>query len=70
MDVINPEILNSSGYSMTQNFTFTDTSENLSTVLQKLIGKLSGKTITLRELMEAIGEQGLLLMCAIACLPF
>ena len=55
---------------MTQNFTFTDTSENLSTVLQKLIGKLSGKTITLRELMEAIGEQGLLLMCAIACLPF
>lgn len=70
MDVINPEILNSSGYSMTQNFTFTDTSENLSTVLQKLIGKLSGKTITLRELMETIGEQGLLLMCAIACLPF
>ncbi|NTF07212.1 exopolysaccharide biosynthesis protein [Agrobacterium rubi] len=55
---------------MTQNFTFTDTSENLSTVLQKLIGKLSGKTITLRELMETIGEQGLLLMCAIACLPF
>ncbi|WP_421481051.1 exopolysaccharide biosynthesis protein, partial [Agrobacterium rosae] len=55
---------------MTQNFTFTDTSESLSTVLQRLIGNLSGKTITLRELMEAIGEQGLLLMCAIACLPF
>lgn len=55
---------------MTQNFAFTDTSENLSTVLQKLINRLSGKTITLRELMEAIGEQGLLLMCAIASLPF
>lgn len=55
---------------MTQNFTFTDTSESLSTVLQRLIGNLSGKTITLRDLMEAIGEQGLLLMCAIACLPF
>jgi hypothetical protein len=55
---------------MTQNFTFTDTTESLSTVLQRLIGNLSGKTITLRELMEAIGEQGLLLMCAIACLPF
>ncbi|WHA40181.1 exopolysaccharide biosynthesis protein [Agrobacterium larrymoorei] len=55
---------------MTQNFAFTDTSENLSSVLQKLINRLSGKTITLRELMEAIGEQGLLLMCAIASLPF
>ncbi len=55
---------------MTQNFTFTDTTESLSAVLQRLIGNLSGKTITLRELMEAIGEQGLLLMCAIACLPF
>ncbi len=55
---------------MTQNFSFTDTSENLAGVLQKLIDRLSGKTITLRELMEAIGEQGLLLMCAIASLPF
>lgn len=55
---------------MSQNFTFTDTTESLSAVLQRLIGNLSGKTITLRELMEAIGEQGLLLMCAIACLPF
>lgn len=55
---------------MTQKYTFTDTSESLSTVLERLIGNLTGKTITLRELMEAIGEQGLLLMCAIACLPF
>ncbi|NTJ42693.1 exopolysaccharide biosynthesis protein [Agrobacterium larrymoorei] len=55
---------------MTQNFAFTDTTENLSTVLQKLIDRLSGRTITLRELMEAIGEQGLLLVCAIASLPF
>lgn len=55
---------------MTQKYTFTDTSESLSTVLERLIGNLRGKTITLRELMEAIGEQGLLLMCAIACLPF
>ncbi|MEJ8308539.1 exopolysaccharide biosynthesis protein [Agrobacterium larrymoorei] len=55
---------------MTQDFAFKDTSENLSYVLQKLINQLGGKTITLRELMEAIGEQGLLLMCAIASLPF
>lgn len=55
---------------MSQNFAFTDTTENLSTVLQKLIDRLSGRTITLRELMEAIGEQGLLLVCAIASLPF
>ncbi len=55
---------------MTNEFAFTDTSEKLSTTLEKLIGRVRGKTITLRELMEAIGEQGLLLICAIASLPF
>ncbi|WP_144574791.1 exopolysaccharide biosynthesis protein [Agrobacterium sp. DE0009] len=55
---------------MTNEFAFSDTSEKLSTTLEKLIGKLKGETITLRELMEAIGEQGLLLICAIASLPF
>lgn len=56
---------------MTANdFTFTDTSEKLSATLRKLIGKLDGHTITLRELMASIGEQGLLLVCAIASLPF
>ena len=55
---------------MTSKATFTDTSESLSAVLQTLIDNLKGATITLRELMEAIGEQGLLLMCAIASLPF
>ena len=55
---------------MTSKTTFTDTSESLSAVLQTLIDNLKGATITLRELMEAIGEQGLLLMCAIASLPF
>ncbi|KIQ01433.1 MULTISPECIES: exopolysaccharide biosynthesis protein [Rhizobium/Agrobacterium group] len=55
---------------MTSKTTFADTSESLSAVLQKLIDNLKGATITLRELMEAIGEQGLLLMCAIASLPF
>lgn len=55
---------------MMDEFAFSDTSEKLSTTLEKLIGKLKGQTITLRELMEAIGEQGLLLICAIASLPF
>lgn len=55
---------------MTNEFAFSDTSEKLSTTLEKLIGKLKGQTITLRELIEAIGEQGLLLICAIASLPF
>ncbi len=55
---------------MTNEFAFSDTSEKLSTTLEQLIGKLKGQTITLRELMEAIGEQGLLLICAIASLPF
>jgi hypothetical protein len=53
-----------------QNFSFTDTSEKLSDTLKALVGRLKGQTITLRELMEAIGEQGLLLMCAVASLPF
>lgn len=54
----------------TPNFEFTDASQKLSSTLRDLIGRLQGQTITLRELMEAIGEQGLLLMCAIASLPF
>jgi hypothetical protein len=52
------------------NIEFTDASQKLSSTLRDLISRLQGQTITLRELMEAIGEQGLLLMCAIASLPF
>ncbi|QTK78897.1 Protein exoD [Agrobacterium tumefaciens] len=65
-----PELKQLPGRRMMNEFAFSDTSEKLSTTLEKLIGKLKGQTITLRELMEAIGEQGLLLICAIASLPF
>src|SRR5690606_23495132 len=38
--------------------------------LRALVDGIRGQSITLRELMDAVGEQGLLLMCAIASLPF
>jgi hypothetical protein len=35
-----------------------------------MIDGITGETVTLRELMDAVGEQGLLLICALASLPF
>lgn len=49
---------------------FQDTNASLSETLRDLIRGIRGPKITLRELMERIGEQGLLLVCAIASLPF
>src|SRR5690606_14677437 len=49
---------------------FDDTSESLSATLARTIDGIQGETVTLRELMAAIGEQGLLLLCALATLPF
>ncbi|KFI30637.1 protein exod [Haematobacter massiliensis] len=49
---------------------FSDTNQDLGTTLRGTIGRIQGKTITLRALMEDMGEQGLLLICAIAALPF
>ena len=49
---------------------FNDSSASLSTTLKNVIGRIAGSSVTLRELMEEVGEHGLLLMCAIACLPF
>ena len=55
---------------MTEQSQFEDTQTNLSSVLHTLISKLQGETLTLRELLQVIGEQGLLLACAVASLPF
>lgn len=55
---------------MVDNIHFSDTREKLTTTLTKLISEISGTTVTLRELMQKIGEQGLLLVCALASLPF
>lgn len=49
---------------------FDDTSTTLSVTLSHTIDGIKGETVTLRELMAAIGEQGLLLLCALATLPF
>ncbi|MGH6761347.1 MAG: exopolysaccharide biosynthesis protein [Phyllobacterium sp.] len=49
---------------------FRDTSENLSASLAKTIASIRGHTITLRELLALIGEQGLLFVCAMLTIPF
>lgn len=49
---------------------FKDSTAPLSETLRDLIRGIAGPTITLRVLMERIGEQGLLLLCAVASLPF
>lgn len=49
---------------------FNDTTDSLSTTLARSIDEIRGETVTLRDLMAAIGEQGLLLLCALATLPF
>lgn len=49
---------------------FDDTSSTLSATLAQTINGIKGETVSLRELMAAIGEQGLLLLCALATLPF
>lgn len=49
---------------------FEDTTIPLSQTLARTVDDIQGDTVTLRALMEAIGEQGLLVLCAIATLPF
>lgn len=49
---------------------FSDTSVPLSETLSRTVNGIQGETVTLRNLMTAIGEQGLLVLCAIATLPF
>jgi hypothetical protein len=49
---------------------FNDTEVSLGTALQQIIANIQGETITLRDLLAVIGEQGLLLFCIILTLPF
>lgn len=49
---------------------FSDTSVPLSETLSQAVNSIEGETVTLRNLMLAIGEQGMLVLCAIATLPF
>ncbi|MFN4282690.1 MAG: exopolysaccharide biosynthesis protein [Alphaproteobacteria bacterium] len=49
---------------------FRDTQESLSATLLSVIDSIHGETITLRQLFALIGEQGLLLLCALLTIPF
>src|SRR5690606_40876837 len=49
---------------------FSDTRTSLGETLSRAIDGIQGESVTLRNLMTAIGEQGLLVLCAIATLPF
>src|SRR5688500_928712 len=49
---------------------FKDTNVSLGTLLQQTSESVKGRTISLGELLELIGEQGLLLFCIILTLPF
>jgi hypothetical protein len=49
---------------------FNDTEVALGTALKQLIAKIQGDTISLRELLALIGEQGILLFCIVLTLPF
>lgn len=52
-------------------FGFTDTDRKTSEVLEGILGEITKvERITLRDLMGMIGEQGLLLLCALLSLPF
>jgi hypothetical protein len=52
------------------NTQFKDTDSSLSETLRRLVDSIKGQSVTLRELMAEVGEQGLLVICAVASLPF
>ncbi|MBX3015190.1 MAG: exopolysaccharide biosynthesis protein [Caldilineaceae bacterium] len=49
---------------------FSDTDVTLSNALRRTIAAIKGDTITLHQLFELIGEQGLLICCCILTIPF
>lgn len=49
---------------------FSDSRASLSATLLSVIDSIEGETITLRQLFTLIGEQGLLLLCALLTIPF
>lgn len=51
-------------------FEFADTRESLSEALGRAIDSIDGKTVTLRRLLELVGEHGLLFICALLTIPF
>jgi hypothetical protein len=49
---------------------FHDTGKSLSQTLTDITHSINTKEITLRQLFELVGEQGLLLLCAFLTIPF
>jgi hypothetical protein len=49
---------------------FRDTSETLRETLERTAQAIGGKAVTLREILSLVGEQGLLLICAVLTIPF
>lgn len=49
---------------------FRDPTGGLSDTLRGMIAAVGGETVSLRELLDRMGEHGLLMICAVLCLPF
>ena len=49
---------------------FDDNAETLRETLERTARAIGGKAVTLREIMALVGEQGLLLLCAVLTIPF
>lgn len=55
---------------MTTTIGFTDTDKSTSAVLQDAIDSMGDDHVTLRQILERMGESGLLLLCGLLSLPF
>ncbi|MCC6612789.1 MAG: exopolysaccharide biosynthesis protein [Anaerolineae bacterium] len=49
---------------------FRDTDNTMAFALKRTAASIQGETVTLKELLEVVGEQGLLLFCALLTVPF
>lgn len=55
---------------MTTAIGFNDTDKSTSSVLQDVIDSMHDEHVTLRQILERMGESGLLLLCGLLSLPF
>jgi hypothetical protein len=55
---------------MTTTIGFSDTDKSTSAVLEDVIRSMDQEHITLRDMLEKMGESGLLLLCGLLSLPF
>jgi hypothetical protein len=55
---------------MTTTIGFSDTDKSTSAVLQDVINSMHDEHVTLRQILEKMGESGLLLLCGLLSLPF